>query len=149
LPIVFDLLIPGSGFSNKLVQCWHWINTYTSYSEKKSPQDERNGPCLHGNTHDMPIEGSPAHIDISSNVDDTGPNRSALYLQRRPTESSNRKTRYAKNKFSLRNGLLRKKKKSSPWTADPNNKTQSVSQEEKDPLKHEFFFSSSFSFKHN
>ncbi len=54
-----------------------------------------------------------------------------------------------KNKISLRNGLLRKKKKSSPWTADPNNKTQSVSQEEKDPLKHEFFFSSSFSFKHN
>ncbi len=98
LPIVLDLLIPGSRFSNKLVKCWHWINTYTSYSEKKSPQDERNGPWLHDNTHDMPIEGSPAHVDIISNVEDTGPNRSGLYLQRRPTESSNRKTRYAKKK---------------------------------------------------
>lgn len=96
LPIVLDLLIPGSRFSNKLVKCWHWINTYTSCSEKKSPQDERNGPWLHDNTHDMPIEGSPAHVDIISNVNDTGPNRCALYLQRRPTESSNRKTRYAK-----------------------------------------------------
>jgi hypothetical protein len=58
----------------------------------------------------MPIEGSPAHIDISSNVDDTGPNRSALYLQRRPTESSNRKTRYAKKQDFAKKRAAQKEK---------------------------------------
>jgi hypothetical protein len=112
------------------VKCWHWINTYTSYSEKKSPQDERNGPWLHDNTHGMPIEGSPAHVDIISNVNDTSPNRSALYLQRRPTESSNRKTRYAKKQvFAKKRTAAQKEKEILAVNRRPEQNTDSFPRE--------------------
>jgi hypothetical protein len=58
----------------------------------------------------MPIEGSPAHVDIISNVNDTGPNRSTLDLQRRPTESSNRKTRYDKKQAFAKKRAAQKEK---------------------------------------